>query len=86
MYLSAAASQQGVFLNSTIKGVGASVKDVIASVAANKFSNVAYVGTLKNGGGGLAGYHNMASKVPAVLQNEIRQLTKDVISGKVKVS
>ena len=86
MYLSAAPAQQGIFLNSTMKAVGASVKDVIAQVAANKFSNAPYVGTLKNGGGGLAGYHSMASKVPAVLQNEIRQLTKDIIAGTVKVS
>ena len=86
MFLSASAAQKDIFLNSTMKAVGASVKDVISSVAANKFSNAPYVGTLKNGGGGFAGYHNMASKVPAVLQNEIRQLTKDVISGAVKVS
>ena len=84
MYLSALPAQQPLFLNSTFKGVGNSVKSVIAETAAGNFSNTPYVGTLKNGGGKLAGYHAMASKVPAVLQNEIRVLTAAIIAGTVK--
>jgi len=86
MYLSAQPAQKGIFLNSTFKGVGEAVKSVISETAAGKFSNAAYVGTLANGGGKLAGYHDMSSKVPAVLQNEIRALTKAIIAGTVKVS
>lgn len=86
MWLSAVPAQKGVFLNSTFKGVGESVKSVIAETAAGKFTNAPYVGTLANGGGRLAGYHDMASKVPAALQNEIRELSKAIIAGTVKVS
>ena len=87
MYLSATtAGQRLVVLNSTLKGVGASVKDAISSVVKGTFSNVAYVGTLKNGGGALAGYHSLGRKVPTALQKEIVALQKAVIAGTVKVS
>ena len=87
MYLGAStAAQRLVILNSTIKGVGASVKNVISSVVKGTFSNTPYVGTLANGGGSLAGYHSLGRKVPAALQKEIVALQKAIIAGTVKVS
>jgi basic membrane protein A len=87
MYASATtAGQRLVILNSATKGVGASVKAVIADVAANKFSNTAYVGTLANGGTGLAGYHDLGRKVPAALQAEIKALAASIQAGKVSVA
>ena len=77
---------QAVILNSVTKGVGASVAAVIKDVAAGKFSNKPYVGTLANGGTGLAGYHDLASKVIGKLQNEIRALAKQIIAGTITVS
>ncbi len=75
-----------VFLNSALKGVGASVAAVIKDQAAGKFSNVQYVGTLANGGTGLAGYHSLASKVPGALQNAVRALGKAIAAGTVSTN
>jgi len=79
-------SERVVVLNSATKGVGASVKAVIADVAANKYTNTAYVGTLANGGTGLAGYHDFGRKVSAALQAEIKALAKSIQAGKVSVA
>ena len=75
-----------VILNSVTKGVGTSVAAVIKDTASGKFTNVTYVGTLANKGTGLAGFHNLASKIPAVLQQEIRALAKKIIAGTVSAS
>ena len=77
---------KAVILNSVTKGVGASVAAVIKDVAAGKFTNVQYVGTLANKGTGLAGFHDLARKVPAVLQQEIRSLAAQISSGAVDVT
>jgi basic membrane protein A len=45
-----------------------------------------YTGTLKNGGVGIAPYHDWASKVPAKLQSEVAALKPAIISGKIDIS
>ena len=80
------AKVKAIILNSVTKGVGASVAAVIKDTAAGKFSNVTYVGTLANKGTGLAGFHNLASKVPAKLQQELRALASQITSGAVDVT
>ena len=80
------AKVKAVILNSVTKGVGSSVAAVIKDTAAGKFSNVTYVGTLANKGTGLAGFHNLASKVPATLQQELRSLALEIKSGAVVVN
>ena len=79
------AKVKAVILNSVTKGVGQSVAAVILDTVKDKFSNVTYVGTLANKGTGLAGFHNLASKVPAILQVEIRALAQSITSGAVVV-
>ena len=79
------AKVKAVILNSVTKGVGTSVAAVIKDTAAGKFTNVQYVGTLANKGTGLAGFHNLASKVPAKLQQELRALAAQISSGAVAV-
>jgi basic membrane protein A len=76
----------GVWLNSALKGVGASVAAAIKDQAAGKFNNTAYVGTLANGGTGLAGYHDLAAKVPGALQNAVRALGKAIAAGTVSAN
>ena len=79
------AALHGVWLNSALKGVGASVAAVIKDQAAGKFNNTAYVGTLANGGTGLAGYHSLVGKVSGKLQNAVRALGKSIAAGTVTV-
>jgi len=76
---------RSVLLTSVMKGLGNSVKSVINDVAANKFTNSAYVGTLKNGGTTIAPYHDLIRQVPSSLRKEVTQLRSAIISGKVSV-
>lgn len=76
---------KSVLLTSVMKGLGESVAAAIKESASKKFTNTAYVGTLKNGGTKIAPYHDFAKKVPAKLQNEVRQLGLDIKAGKVSV-
>ena len=76
---------RSVLLTSVVKGVDTSVAGVIKDVAKGKFSATGYLGTLANKGTYLASYHDLAKKVPARLQNEVRQLGVDIKTGKVKV-
>ncbi len=71
-------------ITSVEKGITTSVKATILSAANGSFKGGTYVGTLQNGGAVLAPYHTFTSKVPASLQNEIKQLQSQIESGKIK--
>ncbi|WP_420313599.1 BMP family lipoprotein [Actinopolymorpha alba] len=74
-----------VLLTSVDKGMDVAVQDVITTSFQDKFDNTPYVGTLDNGGTGLAPYHEWDSKIPADLKAEIDQLKKDIIDGKIAI-
>ncbi len=76
---------RSVLLTSVMKGLGESVKSVINDVAAGKFTNSAYVGTLKNGGTQLAPFHDLIRAVPSGLSSEVAKLKSAIMSGKVSV-
>jgi len=59
------------------------VKGSVLSAANGTFKGGAYIGTLANGGTGIAPYHDFASKVPASLQSEVNTVKQDIISGKI---
>ncbi len=50
-----------------------------------KFTNEAYVGTLKNDGAYLAPFHDWDSKIPAETKAEIEKLKADIEAGTIKV-
>jgi len=76
---------RSVLLTSVMKGLGNSVKSVIDDVQAGKFTNSAYVGTLKNGGTTIAPYHDLIRQVPTALRTEVTKLRTGIISGKISV-
>jgi len=76
---------RSVLLTSVMKGLGNSVKSVINDVHAGKFTNSAYVGTLKNGGTTIAPYHDLIREVPRALRTEVTKLGADIRNGKVSV-
>ena len=76
---------KSVLLTSVMKGLGEAVGSVITDVAKGKFTNAAYVGTLANKGTRIATYHDLAKKVPSKIQNEVRAIAADIVSGKIKV-
>jgi basic membrane protein A len=74
---------RSVLLTSVQKGLGESVKSVINDVAAGKFTNSPYVGTLKNGGTKIAPFHDLIRVVPASVRSEVAKLATAVANGKV---
>jgi basic membrane protein A len=75
-----------VFLTSVTKGLTSAVQTYLKSVAAGNFPTGNYVGTLQNGGTGLAPYHDFASKVPAGLQSEVDALKSKIESGAITIT
>jgi basic membrane protein A and related proteins len=72
------------FITSVEKGIATAVKGAVTSAATGTFKGGAYIGTLQNGGVGIAPYHDFASKVPASLQSEINTIKGKIISGQIK--
>ncbi|WP_022900215.1 BMP family lipoprotein [Humibacter albus] len=77
---------QDLMLTSILKNVKTAVEAVVVQSAdAGTFDNAEYVGTLKNGGVGLAPFHRFASKVPSSLSQELAQIKAGIIDGSIKV-
>ncbi|GAA4521431.1 BMP family ABC transporter substrate-binding protein [Brachybacterium paraconglomeratum] len=76
---------QEVILTSVMKEMTVGVEDVIAGAAGGEFDGTPYVGTLENGGVGLAPFHNFEDDVPAELTEELDALEQSIISGDVVV-
>ena len=74
-----------ILLTSVMKGIAVGVADVVKSTADGKFDGSPFVGTLANGGVGIAPFHSFDSKVDAGLQAELDAVKADIISGKIKV-
>lgn len=81
-----AAQYCNVFLTSVVKGIQSSVESTLADTAAGKYSSASYLGTLANGGTGLAPYHDFASKVPQSLQTQIQTIKQQIISGQITIT
>jgi basic membrane protein A len=77
---------RSILLTSVMKGVDTGVKTVVEDAAGGDFNNTPYVGTLKNGGVGLAPFHDFASKVDPGLQQEIDAIKAKIISGDITVT
>ncbi|WP_193105248.1 BMP family protein [Brachybacterium sp. FME24] len=76
---------QSVILTSVMKEMSTAVEDVIAGAAGDEFDAEPYVGTLENGGVGLAPFHDFEDEVPEELTTELETLKQDIIDGRVTV-
>lgn len=81
-----APSYCNVFISSVEKGIATAVKTAVTEADQGTFKGGAYVGTLANGGVGLAPFHDFASKVPTALQQELQQVKQGIISGQIKIA
>ena len=73
-----------VFLSSVLKNMDQSVFDTISAlVDGSLVLGDNYLGTLANGGVGLAPYHDFEDKVPAELTAQIEQVIQDIIDGNI---
>ncbi len=74
-----------VMLTSVMKNMDNSVFDVIKASMDGKFNGCGvYVGSMENNGVGIAGYHDVDSKVPADLKAEVEALKAKIVSGEIK--
>lgn len=75
------------FLTSVLKNLQPTVATVVEQAASgSKFVNTTYIGTLKNGGVGLAPFHDFASKIPSTLSSELSTIQTGIINGTIKVA
>jgi basic membrane protein A len=74
-----------IVLTSVLKGIAASVHDTTADFVNDEFDNTPYVGTLENGGVGLAPFHDFEGDVPQELVDRLAELQEQIISGELTV-
>ena len=74
-----------LFVTSVTKGIASSVKAAVGEVLDGTFKGGNYVGTLENGGTGLAPFHDFASKVPDSVKAELQTIKQGIIDGKISV-
>jgi basic membrane protein A len=72
-----------IVLTSVLKNMDITTLDAIRAAKDGTFKGGVTVGTLTNGGVGLAPYHNLDSMVPTDLKAEIESVKADIIAGKV---
>jgi basic membrane protein A len=74
-----------LYFTSIMKNMSGDVSEVVTKAAGGTFDNTPYIGTLANGGVGMAPFHNFSSKVDSGLQKELDSIKADIISGKITV-
>ncbi|WP_104135291.1 BMP family protein [Cryobacterium sp. Y62] len=80
------AQLQSVVLTSVLKNTSAAVIETIGADLDGSFDNEAFVGTLKNGGVEIAGFHDQAGLVPVELSDELDQIRAAIVAGIIAVT
>ncbi len=75
----------GVYLTSVLKNMDVTTFNAIKAVAEGTFQGGVEVGTLANGGVGLAPFHDMDASVPQELKDQIETIKAGIIDGSVSV-
>lgn len=78
-------ANQSVYLTSVLKNMDVTTFNAIQSVVDGTFAGGVTVGTLENGGVGLAPLHDFESKVPADLVSQLETIKAGIIDGSVSV-
>lgn len=73
-------------LTSVLKHMSTSVEEVVTQAADGRFDSTRYVGTLGNGGVGLAPYHDQQKTVGEALDKQVQKLKQDIIDRRVVVT
>jgi basic membrane protein A len=74
-----------IVLTSVQKNIDAAVFDVTTAAVDGEFAPEPYVGTLENGGVGLAPYHDFEEVVPAEVQTAVEEIQQQIIDGEIVV-
>jgi len=78
-----AAEYCNVTLTSVLKNMDVAVLEAVRQAYNGTFQGGVYVGTLANGGVGIAPFHEFESAVPADLQAELEQVRQGIIDGTI---
>jgi basic membrane protein A len=74
-----------ITLTSVQKNIDAAVFDVTEASVNGEFANEPYVGTLENGGVGLAPYHDFEDSVPDEVKTAVEEIQQQIIDGELTV-
>ncbi len=80
-----AAEYCDMLLTSVMKGLDTAVEDAITSGVEGTFSNELYVGTLENGGVGLAPFNAFEAEMDDAVVARLEELKASIASGETKV-
>jgi phosphate/phosphite/phosphonate ABC transporter binding protein len=75
-----------ITLTSVLKNMDITTFNAIKAAMEGTFEGGVTVGTLENGGVGLASFHDLESMVPAGLGDEVEQVKADIIAGKISTT
>jgi basic membrane protein A and related proteins len=75
-----------VMLTSVLKNVAVATQEVVEQAAAGEFESGVYVGTLANGGVGIAPLHELEDEVPPELAQEVDDVKEQIVSGELTVT
>ena len=78
-------ANSGVYLTSVLKNMDITTFNAIQAVVDGTFEGGVTVGTLENGGVGLAPFHDLESAVPAELAAQLDEIKAGIIDGSVSV-
>ena len=78
-------ANSGVYLTSVLKEMDVTTFNAIQAVVDGTFEGGVTLGTLENGGVGLAGYGALESAVPAELQSQLDAIKAGIIDGSISV-
>ncbi|MDN6429522.1 MAG: BMP family ABC transporter substrate-binding protein [Propionibacterium sp.] len=74
-----------LILTSVMKEIGQSVFDTVKTVQDGSWTHDDYIGTIANGGVGIAPFHDFDSKVSAELKSQLADLESQIKDGTIKV-
>jgi basic membrane protein A and related proteins len=77
---------QDVILTSILKNMKVSTYEAIMAAGEGELDFAPYVGTLENGGVGLAPFHNFEDKVSDTIADELEQVKAGIIDGSIPVT
>ncbi len=74
-----------IVITSVLKEIDAAVYDTVKAASSGSFSNAPYVGTLSNGGVGIAPFHDFDAQVPADVKTAVESIQQEIIDGTTTV-
>ncbi len=75
---------QSALMSSAAKNVDAAVYEYLKTIKNGTSKAGAFTANLKNGGVGLAPFHDWDSKIPAEVKNKIKEATDGLVSGSIQ--